>query len=39
MTGTSRQKRFKTTKSYVQKNNPNPVTSCGRRRAFLQKRK
>tara|TARA_R100001510_G_scaffold8113_1_gene6273 strand:+ start:95 stop:214 length:120 start_codon:yes stop_codon:yes gene_type:complete len=39
MTGTNRQKRFKVTRGYVQKNNPNPVTSCGRRRAFLQKRK
>ena len=34
--GTERQKRFKPSTGYVQKNNPHPVTSCGRRRPFMQ---
>ena len=29
----------KKSRGYVQKNNPNKVTSCGRRRTFMQKQK
>ena len=38
MAGTKRQKRFKKTKGYIQKNNPNKVTSCGRRRPYMHKK-
>ena len=33
--GTKRQERFKKSKGFIQKNNPFPVTSCGRRRTFM----
>ena len=39
MLGTKRQERFKKTKTFVQKNNPYKVTSCGRRRPFIHKKK
>ena len=29
---------FKKSKGYVQKNNPNKVTSCGRRRPYMHKK-
>ena len=35
MAGTKRQERFPKTKGYVQVNHPHPVTSCGRRRAYV----
>ena len=38
MAGTKRQKRFKKTKGYTQKNNPYKVTSCGRRRTYMHKK-
>ena len=39
MAGSARQiKMFKKTKGYVQKNNPNKVTSCGRRRPYMYKK-
>ena len=34
--GTKRQERFKPSTGYVQENHPHPVTSCGRRRSFMQ---
>ena len=34
--GTKRQERFKPSAGYIQKNHPHPVTSCGRRRSFMQ---
>jgi hypothetical protein len=40
MAGSSRQnKMFKKSKGYVQKNHPYKVTSCGRRRAYMHKKK
>ena len=39
MAGSARQnKMFKKTKGYVQKNNPNTVNSCGRRRPYMHKK-
>ena len=35
MAGTKRQERFSKTTGFVQKNHPHPVTSCGRRRAYM----
>jgi hypothetical protein len=35
--GTKRQERFKKSTGFIQKNNPFPVTSCGRRRPLMQK--
>ena len=34
--GTKKQERFKPSTGYIQKNHPHPVTSCGRRRPFMQ---
>ena len=34
--GTKKQERFKPSTGYIQKNHPHPVTSCGRRRSFMQ---
>ena len=40
MAGSNRQnKMFKKSKGYIQKNNPYKVTSCGRRRTYMQKKK
>ena len=39
MAGTKRQRRFKKTKGYIQKNNPYKVTSCGRRRTYMHDKK
>ena len=39
MPGSRRQnKMFKKSKGYIQKKNPNKVTSCGRRRAYMHKK-
>ena len=35
MAGTKQQKRFNKSSGYTQKNHPHPVTSCGRRRAYM----
>jgi hypothetical protein len=35
--GTKRQERFKKSTGFKQKNNPFPVTSCGRRRPLMYK--
>ena len=40
MAGSARQnKMFKKSKGYIQKNNPFKVTSCGRRRPYMHKKK
>ena len=40
MTGTTKQnKRFKKSTGYIQYNHPHKVTSCGRRRAYMHKKK
>ena len=40
MAGSARQnKMFKKSKGYIQKNNPNKVTRCGRRRVYMHKKK
>ena len=39
MAGSKRQnKMFKKSKGYIQKSNPNKVTSCGRRRPYMHKK-
>jgi len=37
--GTKRQKRFKKAKGYIQNGNPYKVTSCGRRRPYMHRKK